>query len=395
MNHADDESRLLAIRPQFPTLERSLHLVTHSLGAMPRRARALLNQFADEWERDSVEAWNAWLPRVAEIAASVGRVLGAEPGTVMLRENVSTIVAQVASALDYSKRPKIVLTALDFPSCQYVWREQVRYGAEVVVVPSHDGITIPLDELCAAIDERTCIVPMSHVQFRTSTLVDVAPVIRRAREVGALFFLDCYQSAGTVPLDLPAMGVDLACGGSVKWACGGPGLSYLYAAPRVLQQLRPAATGWFAHEKPFAFAIDRIEYAQDAWRFATGTPPMAAFYGGWAGWQLLSELGVESIRRKSLRQTALLRGLVEERGWAVHTPRADKDRGGAVVFDPGPRAQQAVKALGARRVFCDYRPPDPAVGGGRVSGIRASAHHYTTDEELRRFVEELAGELRG
>jgi kynureninase len=394
MGHPDEAS-LLAIRPQFPALEKSLHLVTHSLGAMPRRARELLGMFADEWERDSVEAWNLWLPRVGEIAASVGRVLGAEPDTVMLRENVSTIVASVASALDFGARPKIVLTALDFPSCQYVWREQVRSGAEVVVVPSHDGISLPIDELCAAIDERTCIVPISHVQFRTSTLVDVEPVVRRAREVGALVFLDCYQSAGTVPLDVKALGVDLACGGSVKWACGGPGLSYLYVSPRVRKRLRPAATGWFAHKKPFAFSIDRIDYADDAWRFASGTPPMAAFYGAWAGWQLLSELGVDNIRRKSLRQTALLRGLVEERGWRVHTPRADAQRGGAIVFDPGPRAQEAVRALAARKVFCDYRPPDPAVGGGKISGIRASAHHYTTDEELRRFVEELGRELAG
>jgi kynureninase len=393
MDHAD-EAKLLDIRPQFPTLEQSLHLVTHSLGAMPRRARALLSQFADEWERDSVEAWNTWLPRVAEIASAVGRILGVAEGTVMLRENVSTIVAQVASALDYRLRPKIVLTALDFPSCQYVWREQARYGAEVVVIPSPDGIRLPIDQLCAAIDERTCIVPLSHVQFRTSTLVDLAPIVARAREVSALVFLDCYQSAGTVPLDLPAMGVGLACGGSVKWACGGPGLSYLYVAPEVRAQLKPVATGWFAHRTPFSFSIDRIDYADDAWRFATGTPPMASFYGAWAGWQILGELGVANIRRKSLRQTALLRALVEERGWVVHTPRPDAERGGAIVFDPGPRAQEAVRALGARKVFCDYRPPDPAVGAGRVSGIRASAHHYTTDDELYRFVEELEREIR-
>lgn len=390
-----DEAALLAVRPQFPTLQGSLHLVTHSLGAMPARARALLNQFADEWERDSVEAWRAWLPRVAEIAAAVGRVVGAEPGTVMLRENVSTIAGAVASALDFRARPRIVLTSLDFPSCQYVWREQERAGAEVKVVSSRDGASLPIDELCAAIDERTAIVPLSHVQFRTSSLIDVAEVVRRARETGALVFLDCYQSAGTVPLDVKALGVDLACGGSVKWACGGPGLSWLYVSPRVRERLRPTATGWFAHRQPFAFAVDRIEYAEDAWRFASGTPPMASFYAGWAGWELLAQLGVENIRRKSLRQTALLRELVQARGWTVHTPREDAVRGGALVFDPGPRAPEAVRALGARRIFCDYRPPDPALAGGKICGIRASAHYYTTDEELHRFVDELSRELRG
>jgi kynureninase len=372
---ADDS--LLATRSEFPTLERATHLISHSLGAMPRRARDYANQLLDEWQDDSIESWHLhWLPAVEKLGDLVARVLGVPAGSVSINQNVSTIQWVVASCFDFSPpRRRVVYSDMNFSTVDYVWQEQRRRGAEIVVVPS-DGVHAPTEALIEAIDERTLIVPISHVLFRSSGMYDVQAVIRRAHEVGALVFLDVYQSAGTVPLELEAWGVDLACGGSVKWACGGPGAAYLYVDPRLRERLRPAATGWFGHARPFAFEPGPIEYAPDRWRVMGGTPAIPALYTARAGWELLAEIGVAAIRQKSLRQTALLRELVERRGFRVNTPRADAQRGGTICFDFD-GAEAVSPQLLARRMLHDYRPR---------CGIRASPHYYTTDEELERFV---------
>lgn len=386
MSSPDDERDLLALRREFPTLEKKTHLISHSLGAMPRRAREGASRLLDEWENDSIDAWHLhWLPAVEALGDQIARVLGVSPGTVVVNQNVSTIQALVASCFDFAPpRNKIVYTDLNFPTVDYVWQEQRRRGAEVVVVPSDDGIHPPMERLLEAIDERTLLVPVSHVLFRSSGVKDARAIAARANEVGALVLLDTYQSAGTLPLALEEWGVHMACGGSVKWVCGGPGAAYLYVRPDVRERLRPAQTGWFGHARPFAFELGPIDYAADRWRVMGGTPAIPALYTARAGWDLLVEIGVERIRKKSLRQTALLRELVEARGYRVNTPREDARRGGTICFD-FEGADAVSKKLLQRGMLHDYRPR---------CGIRASPHYYTTDEELERFVAavvELAG----
>jgi kynureninase len=379
------EEALLATRAEFPTLATSTHLISHSLGAVPRGARATVNEFFDEWENDSVTAWGKWLPAVRQLSDTIGKVLGVDPGTVVTLPNVSIIQSFVASCFTFQEktgrfagRRKIVYDDLNFSTVHYVWREQARRGAEVVVVPS-DGVNAPIDALLAAIDEKTLLVPISHVLFRSSAMYDVRRVVEKAHSVGALVFLDCYQSAGAVPLTLKEWDVDLACGGSVKWVCGGPGTGYLYVRPDLLPALQPMATGWFSHAEPFAFDMGPMRFADDAWRMIGGTMPIPALYAARTGWELLVKLGVPAIRKKSLRQTTLLRGLVEERGFQVNTPRDDDQRGGTICFD-FPGAEQVSRELSRRRFFHDYRPR---------CGLRVSPHYYTTDDELRGFVAEL------
>ncbi len=376
-----DEARLLALRPEFPTLAKKTHLISHSLGAMPNRARKYAAEFLDQWADDSIEAWHHhWLPAVDQLGDLIAKVIGVSAGTVVVNQNVSTLQAMVASCFDFSApRNRVVYSELNFSTVDYVWQEQRRRGAEVVVVPSSDGIHAPMEELLAAIDERTLIVPVSHVLFRSSGMKDVKAIVKKAHEVGALVLLDVYQSAGTVPLSLEAWDVDMACGGSVKWACGGPGAAYLYANPRIRDRLRPTATGWFGHARPFAFEPGPIEYAENQWRMVGGTPAIPALYTARAGWEILSELGVESIRKKSLRQTTLLRGLVRERGFQVNTPERDDQRGGTICFDFDGAADVS-RALLERGMLHDFRPR---------CGIRASPHYYTTDEELVEFVKAI------
>jgi kynureninase len=297
------EAPLLATRSEFPTLEKGVHLISHSLGAVPKKARVYANQFLDEWENDSINAWHTWLPAVRSLGDLVAGVLGVGTGTVAMLPNVSTVQSFVASCFAFpltsgrfKGRNKIVYDDLNFSTVHYVWQEQQRRGADVVVVKSKDGIHPPTEELLAAIDEKTLLVPISHVLFRSSGMYDAQKVIARAHEVGALVLLDCYQSAGTVPLDLGAWDCDMACGGSVKWACGGPGAAYLYVRPDLLEHLSPMATGWFAHAEPFAFDMGPMRYAADAWRMIGGTMAMPAIYTARAGWETSGGLGVANSR---------------------------------------------------------------------------------------------------
>ena len=369
-----DERSLLATRAEIPALAKGVHLVSHSLGAMPARARELSARFIDEWESDSIEAWGEhWLPAVRGLGDVVAGVLGVSPGTVCMLPNVSIAQATIASCLSFDgPRRKVVYDDLNFSTVHYVWQEQARRGAEVVVVPSDDGVHPPIERLLEAIDERTLLVPISHVAFRSSGMVDARRVIERAHAVGAMVLLDVYQSAGTVPLALEAWGCDMACGGSVKWACGGPGAAYLYVRPDLRPRLAPTATGWFAHAEPFAFDMGPMRWADDAWRFIGGTMAIPAIYSARAGWDLVARLGGAAIRAKSLRQTRLLRELIEARGLQVNTPAADDARGGTVCFD-FPGAEGVSRELLRRRVFHDYRPR---------CGLRVSPHFYTTDDEL-------------
>ena len=310
-----NERPLASYREQFPALASSTYMVSHSLGAMPRRAAAELAEFGRLWVDKGINAWEDWLPEVDAAARRVGAVINAPDGSMVMATNVSQIQALIASCFEYTPgRDKVVYSDLEFPTVSYVWWEERRRGADVVVVPSPDGIRLGLDRFLSTIDERTLIVPLSHVLFRSSTITEVAEIVARAHEVGAVVVLDCYQSTGTVPVDVQALGVDFACGGSVKWLCGGPGAAYLYVRPDRIPQWKPRNTGWFGHEKPFAFTMPEQRYAENVWRYIGGTPAVAALYQARAGVEIIAAAGVPAIRAKSLRQTRRIISASTRRG---------------------------------------------------------------------------------
>jgi kynureninase len=367
-------------RAEFPALEKSVYMVSHSLGAMPKKAYEDLRAYADLWVNQGINAWHEWLPEVDRAAARIARIIGAPAGSMVMATNVSQIQALVASCLEYKERNKVVYSDMNFPSVSYVWQEERRRGAEVVIVPSEDGIHPPMERLLEAIDERTLIVPISHVLFRSSAIKDVPAIVARAREVGAMVLLDCYQATGTVPFNVVDLGVDFACGGSVKWLCGGPGAAYLYVRPDRIAQFRPRNTGWFGHEEPFAFTMPEQHYATGVWRYMAGTPAVAALYQARAGAEIIAEIGVDKIRAQSLRQTTRVMQICDQAGYRVNTPREAARRGGTICFDFD-GSEQVAKALNATQFLCDWRPR---------SGIRMSPHFYTSDEEIERFMAEVA-----
>jgi kynureninase len=375
-------------RERFPILADTTYLVTHSLGAMPEAVYAKLQAFAVQWATRGVRAWaEGWWDSPIEVGAQVAKLLNAPPGSVVMHQNVSTIQAIVASTLDFSgRRNKVVYTEQEFPSVMYVWEAQKKHGARVECVRGESAQGVSDERLLAAIDETTRIVPISHVCFRTSFRQDAQAVCARAREVGALVLLDCYQSLGTVPIDVQALGVDMVCGGSVKWLCGGPGAAYLYVRAGLMEELEPRITGWAAHEEPFEFETGPQRYADGPRRLLNGTPAVAALLAATAGYETVLEVGVETIHRHSVALTEGLRTALAARGFTSPSPADPARRGGTltVALRPDENGPAFVKALAERRILVDYRPG---------AGLRVSPHFYTLAEELERFVEVLS-ELR-
>ncbi|HYX77181.1 MAG TPA: aminotransferase class V-fold PLP-dependent enzyme [Gaiellaceae bacterium] len=365
---------LESYRDRFPILEHTTYLINHSLGAMPVGAEEGLRRYAWEWRERGVRAWEeGWWETSVTTGDRLGRIVGAPPGSIAMHQNVAVAEAVVLSCFEFEPpRNRIVFGEGEFPSVRYLQQAQRRHGAEVEIVENDEAVV-------AAIDERTLLVPISHVLSMTSEIQNVEAIVRRAHEVGALVVLDAYHSAGTIPLDLTALDVDFAVGGSVKWLCGGPGAGWLYVRPDLAERLEPTFTGWQAHARPFAFEPE-LEYAEGAWRFLTGTPNVPALYAASAGYDLIAEVGVERIREHSLRQTGLLAELVEASGFAIASPRAPERRGGAVVVRT-PEAEAVQRELDAREIVCDVRPG---------VGIRFGPHFFSTDDEVRYAAAQLA-----
>jgi kynureninase len=372
---------LLDWRKEFPILAHTTYLINHSLGAMPRRTADALQEFAEAWATRGIRAWEeGWWEMPVSIGDLIGSIIGAGQGEVVMHQNVSICQSIVTSCFDWSgKRNKLVTDGLNFPSNDYVYYGLERQGARVCPVASPDGITLPLERMLDAIDEETQLVSVSHVAFRSAFVQDLAAITQCAHALGARVIADLYQSAGVLPVDVRALGLDFATGGSVKWLCGGPGAGYLYVRKDLQPQLRPAATGWMAHSRPFEFEPGPIEFADDAFRFLNGTPNVPALYSARSGYEIINQIGVPAIRAKSLRQTQRLIELADEAGFAVSSCRAERVRGGVVVVDV-PNGKEVTRELARREVLVDYRPN---------AGIRIAPHFYNADDELDRVVREI------
>jgi kynureninase len=368
---------LTSYRDRFPILEHTTYLINHSLGAMPAAAEERVADYARVWKERGIRAWGeGWWELPLTVGDQIGRIIGAPPGSTVMHQNVAVAEAIVVSCFRPvdPHRNRVVYEEGNFPSVRYLYQAQPDF--EVVVVPDDRAIL-------EAIDERTLLVPITHVLYKTAEIQDVEAIVRRAHEFGAHVVLDAYQSAGIVPLDVAALNVDFAVGGSVKWLCGGPGNGWLYVRPDLAAVLEPTFMGWQAHARPFGFEPE-LEYAEGAARFLTGTPNVPALYAGTAGYDLIEEIGVDRIRKGSVRQTQLLIDLADQAGFEVGSPRDQARRGGTVTIRT-PEFEAVHKELAERQILCDFRPD---------AGLRLGPHYYNTDEELRFAVDQIAEIVR-
>ena len=375
----DDLSRW---RGQFPILDATVYMISNSLGAMPRGVSDSLADYAHTWATRGVRAWEErWWELALEVGNRIAGIVGAAPGSISMHPNVTTAEMVALSCLQpQGRRRKIVCPAMDFPSMIYLYRAHQALGFELSLVPAEPDFSIRTDRFLDAIDDETLVVALSHVLFRSSYVMDAAPIVERAHRHGAIVVLDAFQSAGIIPLNVAALDVDFATGGCLKWLCGGPGNAFLYTRPDLLKTVRPRFSGWLARANPFAFDIDDDMLREDAMRMMNGTPTVPAFYAALPGLDIIGQVGVDRIREKSKRMTARLLELVDAHGWHTVTSRDPERVAGTVAIDL-PHASEIAKTLNARDFVVDFRPG---------VGIRVSPHFYNTFEEIEWLIAEIA-----
>ena len=367
--------KLLQWRGEFPILERCNYLISNSLGAMPRAVYDSLKFYADTWGEHGVSAWGmGWFELPQTVGNKIAPLMGAAQDTVLVHQNASIASSILFGGLDFSdsKRDKVVITDMDFPSDIYVLRRWLPDTMRIHCVKSPDGIAIDTDELLDAIDERTRLVSVSHVLFRSAYIMPAKAIVDKAHSVGAQVVFNGYHSVGVIPVDVGALHVDYYIGGVLKWLCGGPGGVFMYVRPDLLPSLEPRVTGWFAHQSPFAFDVDKLELRADAFRLMNGTPGIASLHAIQPGVDIVAEIGVAAIRQKSIRQTSLIVELADKAGYEVASPRDSAARAGTVTVNP-PHAYEVSREMLARGIKIDYRPH---------AGIRMAPHFYNTDEEI-------------
>ena len=370
--------KLLVYREEFPILAKTTYLVSNSLGPMPRSVPGKLAEYAADWGDLGVKAWaRGWWEKPIDVGNEIAPLINADAGEVVMMPNVTIAQSAVVSAIDFSgPRDTIVMTDLDFPSVRYAYQQMAaRFGAKIVNVRSDDGISIDQDRLLAAIDERTRLVAISHVLFKSAFINDVNAICAHAHKMGALVSLDAFHSVGIIPVDVRKSGVDFLTGGVLKWLCGGPGGCFLYVSPAIRDTLAPALTGWQAHPRPFAFE-EQMEYTTGAFRWLNGTPVIPALYACAEGVKIIRDAGMDAIREKSIRQTSRLIELADARGYKVFAPRDSTRRGGTIAFDV-PHGYEVAQVLLSRDILVDYR-----VG----AGIRVAPFFFTRDDELETLI---------
>ncbi len=374
---------LLKWREEFPILAKCNYLISNSLGAMPRGVYDSLAHFADVWAEHGVSAWGLeWFDLNGRVGDKIAPLMGAPVGSVLVHQNASIANSVLFGGMDFSetRRNKVIITDMDFPSDIYVLKRWLPAHMEIHTIKTHDGIGIDADELLAAIDERTRLVSVSHVLFRSAFIMPAAAIVHRAHQVGAQVVFNGYHSVGIIPVDVTALNVDFYIGGVLKWMCGGPGGVFMYVRPDLLTSLDPKVTGWFAHKRPFAFEVETFELREDAYRLMTGTPGIASLHSIQPGIDIITQVGVDRIRENSMRQTALLIALADQHGFEVVSPRDPGQRAGTVTLNP-PESYAVSRELLARGIKIDYRAN---------AGIRIAPHFYNTDEEVRQAVETIA-----
>ena len=373
---------LVRYRGEFPIFRDSVYLNTCSLGALGERSRRKVAEFLDIWQRRGAAAWyDVWWEALSDLRSRYGRIVNAAPGEIALAPSISVALSALAEAVDYRRRPKVVITSLDFPTVAYQWLAKAREGVELVIVESPDQISVPVDAIARAIDDRTALVVTSHVYFTSGAIQDIKRVAAAAHAHGAICVIDAYQSVGQIPVDVRDSGVDALLAGGLKWLLGGPGIVFLYVRESVVRRLEPAIAGWFGQRDQFAFDLRALTFHDDARRFELGTPSLAAVYAQLGGLEYIEEIGIPAIRAAT---AALTEDLIVRARAAGFQPKvaADPQQRSAIVMIPMPDPAGSVRHLAAGGIIADSRP----------GHVRFSPFFYNLQDDNARATERLAAQ---
>src|SRR6266480_5510422 len=367
-------------RSEFPIFRDRIYLNTCSLGALGERARRKATQFLDAWNARGAAAWyDVWWAALAELRDRYARVIGATGEEIALAPSISVALSAVAEALDYTRRPKVVVTSLDFPTVAYQWLAKRARGVELVVVESPDQVSVPVEAIARAVDERTALVATSHVYFTSGAIQDIRAVAAAAHAQGALCLIDAYQAVGQVPVDVRAAGVDVLTAGGLKWLLGGTGIVFAYIKEELAKRLEPTIAGWFGHKDQFAFDSRRLTFHEDARRFELGTPALAAVYAQLGGLEYLEEIGVPAIRDVTAALAEDLIARAQARGFRPKMA-ADPAARSAIVMLPATDPAAAVRHLADGGIIADARP----------GHVRFSPFFYNQQDDHVTALERLA-----
>jgi kynureninase len=375
------KDELLKWREEFPILNNTTYLISNSLGAMPKSVYNKMQEYAETWATRGVRAWEEyWWELNAEVGNIIVPLIGAGPNEISMHMNISLLQSIILSCFDFnSKKNEIVYSSLEFPSEMYVFEKfATKLGAKVKLIESENLVVPSTEKILDAIDERTLLVPVSHVLFRSAYIMDINAIVEKAHSVGAYVILDTYHSTGTMPVDVKKLGVDILIGGVLKWLCGGPGGIFLWIEPSLRSKLEPTITGWLAHMEPFAFE-KKMEYTQEVYKFLNGTPSIPALYSSQEGPKIINKIGIDKIRKKSIHQTSLVTELAQKEGYKINSPMDATKRGGTVTIDM-PDSYLISKELLKRNIIVDYR---------KDAGIRIAPHFYNSDDEILFAMHEL------
>ena len=374
--------RFDALRSQFPILSRKVYLNSNSLGALSQRSMEERRTFEELWNELGARAWyEIWLAKLDQVREGFGRTIGAELPTIALMPSVSAALTAVSAAVvsdpKRKNRNKVVLTELDFPTVGHHFLSRRITGLEVEIVPSPDGVHVPLEAIEAAVDEDTALLVTSHVLFTSGTVQDAAELTRIAHKSGSYIFLDAYQSNGQLAIDVRGLGVDFLAGGALKWLCGGPGMAYLYVRSDL--SIESVTLSWFGVENQFGFDIQDAQPRADARRFELGTPGTGAAYTAAGGLSIILDAGIEEIEARNRVLSEDLRGRLREAGHTLHQAPDPAQRSALVLIEYR-NAAEAVERLARRGVIVDHR--------GDL--LRFSPHFYNCIADNEQAVGELA-----
>jgi selenocysteine lyase/cysteine desulfurase len=367
------------VRHRFPVFQKRVYINSCSQGALSDSVRDAYDHYLADWDEHGAP-WEYWVEQLEAVRGSIARLVKADEDEIAVTTSVSAGVSALASGLRFGEgRDKVVVSDFEFPTIGQIWHAQERRGVRVEHVPAEVDGTIPLERFEATIDEQTALVAVTNVCFRNGSRLDVEAVTRLAHERGALVLVDAYQTVGSIPIDVRAIGCDFLCAGVLKYLLGSAGLGFLFCRRELVQGIEPTATGWFADRDIFEMDIHDYSPAPTARRFEAGTPPIPPIYAGIAAIELMQEIGIAETEAHVRELNAILHDGLEELGARAVTPRA-REQSGALVCVASKDVSALVAALAAEGI----------VTSSRDDNLRISAHCYNTAEDVHAVLDVLA-----